>query len=84
MVWVWEQFEWPHFRWSPARMSRAEEEFRMGAGIILGAISHLNVESRNLLTTPSSSPATARRDLADMVDKGALTRTGERRHTPPR
>jgi len=28
-----------------------------------------------------ASPATARRDLADLVDKGALSRTGERRHT---
>jgi len=28
-----------------------------------------------------TSPATATRDLADLVDKGALTRTGGRRHT---
>jgi Fic family protein len=28
-----------------------------------------------------TSPATARRDLADLVDKGAFMRTGERRHT---
>ena len=29
-----------------------------------------------------TSPATATRDLADLVVKEALTRTGERRHTP--
>jgi len=28
----------------------------------------------------NASPATATRDLADMVAKGAITRTGERRH----
>jgi hypothetical protein len=32
------------------------------------------------VTIAKTSPATARRDLADLVDKGAFTRTGERRH----
>ncbi len=32
------------------------------------------------ITIAKTSPATATRDLADMVDKGALVRTGERRH----
>jgi len=27
-----------------------------------------------------TSPATARRDLVDLVDKGAFERTGDRRH----
>lgn len=35
----------------------------------------------NYVSIAKTSPATARRDLADLVDKGALTRTGERRHT---
>lgn len=34
----------------------------------------------NYATITGASPATATRDLADMVTKGALTRTGERRH----
>ena len=34
----------------------------------------------NYVRIAKTSPATARRDLADLVDKGALTRTGERRH----
>jgi Fic family protein len=34
----------------------------------------------NDATITGASPATATRDLADMVAKGALTRTGERRH----
>ncbi len=32
------------------------------------------------LTIAKTSPATATRDLADLVDKGALSRTGDRRH----
>jgi Fic family protein len=34
----------------------------------------------NYATITGASPATATRDLADMVAKGALIRTGERRH----
>jgi len=34
----------------------------------------------NYATITGASPATATRDLADMVAKGALVRTGERRH----
>ena len=35
----------------------------------------------NYATITGASPATATRDLADLVDKGALLRVGERRHT---
>lgn len=35
----------------------------------------------NYVSIAGTSPATATRDLADLVDKGAFTRTGERRHT---
>ena len=34
----------------------------------------------NYATITGSSPATTTRDLADMVEVGALRRTGERRH----
>lgn len=34
----------------------------------------------NYVSIAKTSPATARRDLADLVGKGAFTRTGERRH----
>jgi Fic family protein len=35
----------------------------------------------NYSTITGAPPATATRDLADLVDKGVLTRAGERRHT---
>jgi Fic family protein len=35
----------------------------------------------NYATIAKASPATATRDLADMVERGALARTGEKRHT---
>ena len=34
----------------------------------------------NYVSIAKTSPATARRDLAELVDLGAFTRTGERRH----
>ncbi len=34
----------------------------------------------NYVSIARTSPATATRDLANLVDKGALRRTGERRH----
>jgi Fic family protein len=34
----------------------------------------------NYSTITGASPATTTRDLADLVDKGALLRTGERKH----
>ena len=38
------------------------------------------LSAANYIAITRASPATATRDLADMVAKGALTRTGERRH----
>jgi Fic family protein len=35
----------------------------------------------NYMTISKASPATTTRDLANMVERGALTRTGEKRHT---
>ena len=35
----------------------------------------------NYMTITGTTPATARRDLVDLVSKGALARTGERRYT---
>ena len=38
------------------------------------------LSAANYVTITGASPATATRDLADMVAKGALVRVGERRH----
>lgn len=39
------------------------------------------LSAKNYIAIAKTSPATATRDLADLVDKGALRRTGERRYT---
>ncbi len=55
MKWNWQQPDWPRFSWSPARLAKAEEQFLVGGGVILGAVSHLDGESRDRLTVESMS-----------------------------
>ena len=50
--------------------------FREGLEGFKGGLS-----AENYIAITGTSPATATRDLADLVAKGALTRTGQRRHT---
>lgn len=50
--------------------------FREGPDGFVGGLS-----ARNYLNITQTSPATATRDLNDLVDWGVLTKTGERRHT---
>lgn len=50
--------------------------FREGPKGFKGGLS-----ASNYMRITGASPATATRDLADLVAKGALTRTGDRRHT---
>ncbi|MCH7798279.1 MAG: Fic family protein [Planctomycetes bacterium] len=50
MAWNWQQPDWPRFSWTADRLARAEQQFLLGAGAILGAVSHLDGESRDHLT----------------------------------
>lgn len=50
--------------------------FREGPDGFKGGLS-----AENYISITQTSPATATRDLQDLVSKGALIRTGERRHT---
>lgn len=55
MGWNWQQPDWPHFTWDQALLRKAEEEFLVGSGVVLGAVKHLGDEDRNLLTVESIS-----------------------------
>ena len=45
MNWNWQQPDWPRFTWSKDRLKKAEEQFLVGGGVVLGAVSHLDAES---------------------------------------
>jgi Fic family protein len=96
MTWNWQQPDWPVFNWDRLRMSTAEKQFLLGAGVAIGTVKHLGEDEHNqLLVEVMSGEAVTTsaiegevlnrasvqsRDLADLTEKGALVRTGERKH----
>jgi Fic family protein len=47
MPWNWQSPDWPNFRWDPSRISTAEEQFLLGAGVAIGAVKHLGEDEHN-------------------------------------
>ena len=44
MAWNWQTAEWPHFEWNSSRLAGLEEQFRLSAGVAIGAAKHLGQE----------------------------------------
>ena len=44
MTWNWETPDWPHFEWDSSPLTALEEQFRLGAGVAIGAAKHLGQE----------------------------------------
>ncbi len=55
MKWNWQRPDWPRFSWSASRLAKAEEQFLLGAGVVFGAVLHLDSESREHLTVEAMS-----------------------------
>lgn len=55
MKWNWPRPDWPRFSWSASRLAKAEEQFLLGAGVVFGAVLHLDSESREHLTVEAMS-----------------------------
>jgi len=49
MTWNWQQPDWPVFNWDRRRMSTAEEQFLLGAGVAIGSVRHLGEDEHNQL-----------------------------------
>ena len=49
MTWNWQQSDWPNFKWDRSRISAAEEQFLLGAGVAIGTVKHLGEEEQNQL-----------------------------------
>jgi Fic family protein len=49
MSWNWQSPDWPNFKWERSRLSAAEEQFLLGAGIAIGTVKHLAEHDRNQL-----------------------------------
>jgi Fic family protein len=49
MNWNWQTPDWPYFTWDRSRMAAAEEQFLLGAGVVIGSVRHLSEDEHNQL-----------------------------------
>src|ERR1700721_1805662 len=49
MTWNWQQPDWPNFKWERSKISTAEEQFLLGAGVAIGTVKHLGEDEHNQL-----------------------------------
>jgi Fic family protein len=58
MTWNWQMTDWPNFQWDRAQIAAAEEQFLLGAGVVIGSVKHLGEdEHKQLLVELMSSEA---------------------------
>ena len=50
MRWNWQQADWPNFSYEAARLRSAEEQFLKSAGVVVGAMHHLDRDQKQGLT----------------------------------
>ena len=55
MKWNWEKPDWPNFAWDRGRLEKAEQQFLLGGGVLLGTVKHLPEEDREQLTVEAMS-----------------------------
>jgi hypothetical protein len=49
--------DWPNIAWDRARLEKAEQQFLMGGGVLVGTVKHLPEEDREQLTVEAMSDA---------------------------
>lgn len=55
MTWNWQKSDWPNFGWDRARLEKAEQQFLLGGGVLVGTVKHLGEEDREHLTVEAMS-----------------------------
>jgi Fic family protein len=55
MAWNWQKPDWPNFAWDQSRLEKAEQQFLLGAGLLVGTVKHLSEEDRQQLTVEAMS-----------------------------
>src|SRR5712671_1858487 len=55
MAWNWQQSDWPNFTWNRARLEKAEQQFLVGGGVLLGTVKHLAKEDMQQLRVEAMS-----------------------------
>jgi len=55
MPWNWQKPGWPDFSWDKSVLTKAEEQFLLESGVIVGTVKHLGQEDREQLMVESMS-----------------------------
>jgi Fic family protein len=55
MTWNWQKPDWPNLTWNRARLEKAEQQFLLGGGVLVGTVKHLTEEDRQQLTVDAMS-----------------------------
>jgi Fic family protein len=55
MRWNWQNPDWPNFKWDRSRMAAVEEQFLLGAGVVIGTTKHLGEDEHNQLLVEAMS-----------------------------
>ena len=74
MKWNWQQTDWPRFTWSEPRLAKAEAQFLVGGGVILGAIEHLDEEHKQslMVKTMCEEAATTSEIEGEVLDRESV------------
>ena len=65
MKWNWQRADWPSFRYSRALLDDVEKRFLKGAGVIVGALHHVDQRARQGLTLHLISEETIEGEILD-------------------
>jgi Fic family protein len=55
MIWSWQQPDWPSFTWERRRLEAAEQQFLVGAGVLVGTAKHLGDDQHDQLVIEAIS-----------------------------
>jgi Fic family protein len=55
MTWNWQKSDWPSFSWNRARLEKAEQQFLLGGGVLVGTVKYLPEEDRQQLMVDALS-----------------------------
>ncbi len=74
MAWNWQRSDWPRFTWQASRLAKAEEQFLLGGGTLVGISTHLDDETRErVIVEAMSSEALATSEIeGEILDRESV------------
>ena len=74
MTWNWQNPDWPNFTWDRSRVSAAEDQFLLGAGVVIGTVKHLGEDDhKQLLVEVMSGEALTTSEIeGEILNRGRV------------